>query len=356
MKRSTRLAAASGLALLIAATTAGVTSATSEPVDSSAVPTVELPDLTGEELILYSGRNEQLVQPIIDEFEAATGAVVKVRYGSSAEVGAALLEEGDRTPADVFFSQEVGALGALAKEGLLAPLSEESVARVDERFRPNEGTDWVGVTGRSRVIVYNPELVENPPSGVLELTDPQYEGMTAWVPGNAGFQAFITGFRTQSGDEAVLEWIEAMQANGVQTYEGNGDVLEAVNNGDLPMGLINHYYWARMLNEVGAENMTAQLIFPAGDDPGGLVNATAVGILNGGADNPASQAFVDFLVSDFGQQYFVETTAEYPVVPGIADPAGLPALDELEGPQLDLTDLDSLIATQELLTEAGLLS
>ncbi len=355
MRLTTRAAVATGIAALTALTGVAAASAATEPPASEASETAG-GELDGQELVLYSGRNEELVQPIIDEFEAATGAVVKVRYGSSAEVGAALLEEGDRTPAEVFFSQEVGALGALAKEGMLSPLPDEVVGLVDERFQPAEGNLWVGVTARSRVIVYNPDLVDNPPAGVLDLTDPQYEGMTAWVPGNAGFQAFITGFRVTHGDEAVLEWIKAMQANGVQTYEGNGDVLEAVNNGDLPMGLINHYYWAQLVAEVGLENVNAQLIFPAGDDPGGLVNATAVGILNNGADNPAALAFVEYLLSEEGQTYFATQTQEYPVVDGVADPEGIPPLEELEGPQLDLTDLDSLVATQELLTEAGLLS
>lgn len=352
MRLPTKAVAAAGIAALTVATsvTASATTAPSPP-EAPAVP-----DLSGEELVLYSGRNETLVQPIIDEFEAATGAVVKVRYGSSAEIGAAILEEGDRTPAEVFFSQEVGAVGALAKADLLAPLPDEVIERVDERFRPAEGNLWVGVTARSRVIVYHPDLVENPPAGVLDLTDPQYEGQTAWVPGNAGFQAFITGFRVTHGDEAVLEWIEAMQANGVQTYESNGDVLEAVDNGDLPIGLINHYYWARLVAEVGAENVNAELIFPAGDDPGGLVNATAAGILANGADNPAALAFVEYLLSEEGQTYFATETQEYPVVDGVADPEGIPPLEDLEGPQLDLTDLDSLEATQALLTEAGLLS
>lgn len=339
--------------------------ATSEPSDSTApsdttastASEASLPDLTGETLTLYSGRNEELVQPIIDRFVEETGADVEVRYGSSAEVGAAILEEGDRAPADVFFSQEVGAVGALAKADMLTPLPDEVIERVDPRFAPAEGNLWVGVTARSRVIVYNPDLVETPPAGVLELTEPQYRGMTAWVPGNAGFQAFITGFRVSRGDEAVREWIEGMKANEVQAYESNGDVLEAVNNGDLAIGLINHYYWARMADEVGgADRMTAQLIFPAGDDPGGLVNATAAAILQRGADNPAALAFVEFLVSDEGQQYFVDTTSEYPVVEGIADPVGVPPLADLEGPQLDLTDLDSLVETQTLLTEEGLLS
>lgn len=311
--------------------------------------------LEGTSLTIYSGRNETLVQPIIDAFEEDTGVNVEVRYGGSAEMGAALLEEGEGTPADVFYSQEVGAVGVLAKADLLAPLPADVVQRVGERFRPASNL-WVGVTGRSRVIVYNPDLVPDPPTSVLDLTDERFRGQTGWVPGNAGFQAFITAFRVSAGEEAASEWIKAMQENDVQTYEANDDVLNAVNDGTLPMGLINHYYWARLADELGGDAIKAQLIFPQGDDPGALVNATAVGVTKGGADNPAAQNFVEYLLSDKGQRYFAEVTFEYPLIEGVDDPKGVPALESLAGPKLDLTDLDSLEATQDLLIEHGLLS
>jgi iron(III) transport system substrate-binding protein len=306
---------------------------------------------------LYSGRDEELVGPLVDQFSEETGVEVEVRYGDSAEMAAQLLEEADGTPADVFYSQEVGAVGALAKADLLGELPDEVVDRADERFQPAEGNDWVGVTGRSRVIVYNEDLVDTPPEGVLDLTDPEYADQVAWVPGNAGFQAFVTGFRVSQGEDAAQQWLEDMEANGATTYEGNTEVLEAVEAGDQPIGLINHYYWARTAPEVGGvENMNSTLVFPTGDDPGGLVNATAVGVTPQGEENPAAQQFVEYLLSEEGQQYFVEETYEYPVVDGIEDPEGVPALDELEGPELDLSDLDSLEDTQALLTQVGLLS
>ena len=245
----------------------------------------------------------------------------------------------------------------LETAGLLAPLPADTVTKVPARFRPSAGDQWVGVTGRSRVIAYNPDQVDVVPEGIEDLTDPEYQGEVAWVPRNASFQSFITAFRVSKGGEATRAWLRAMVANDVQTYDSNGDVLEAVNNGDLPIGLINHYYWARMLPEVGgAENMTAQLIFPTGDDPGGLVNATAVALLARAADNPDALEFVEFLLSNEGQTYFATETFEYPLVDGVAGPVGVPALADLAGPQIDLTDLESLEETQALLTDEGLLS
>ncbi len=308
-------------------------------------------------LELYSGRDEELVGPLVEAFEEQSGVKVNVRYGNSAELGAALLEEGERTSAEVFYSQEVGAVGVLAKAGLLSPLPTEVVELVGERFRPKDGTDWVGITGRSRVIVMNPELVDEPPTSVLDLTDPKYKGQVAWVPSNASFQAFITAFRVSQGEDAARQWLEDMKANDAQIYESNGDVLDAVENGTIGLGLINHYYWARMLPEVGgAENMSSELIFPEGDDPGALVNATAAAVTVKGAENPAALEFIEFLLSEEGQRTFVEETTEYPLVTGIEDPENVPPLDELGGPDLDLTDLDSLEKTQQLLTDVGLLS
>jgi iron(III) transport system substrate-binding protein len=309
-------------------------------------------DLAGQSITLYSGRDEELVAPLIEQFTEDTGIEVEVRYGDSAEMGAQLLEEGDKTPADVFYSQEVGAVGVLAEADLLGDLPADVVDLADERFQPAEGTEWVGVTGRSRVIVYNPDLVDAP-AGVEELVEPEYKGKVAIVPENAGFQAFVTGFRVSQGEDAAREWLEGLIANDpITDIESNGDVLEAVEQGDVPIGLINHYYWAR---DERQPDMTSQLAFPAGDDPGGLVNATAAAVMKGSADNAAAVALVEYLLSTEGQTYFVEETFEYPVVDGIDDPVGVPPLDDLQGPEVDLSDLQSLEATQALLQELGLL-
>ena len=304
-------------------------------------------------LVLYSGRDEALVQPLIDAFEQASGITVDTRYGNSAEMGAQLLEEGRATPAEVFYSQEVGAIGVLEHNDLLGTLPAAVLERVGSRFRPADGARWVGVTGRSRVIVVQPDLVDPAPASVLDLTADAYEGSIGWAPANASFQSFITAFRVSRGEAAAREWLDGMIANDPIAYENNTEVLDAVENGDLGVGLINHYYYARALAE--RKEMTSRLVFPKGDDPGGLVNATAVAVLAGAQDSPEALRFVEYLLSEEGQAHFVATTQEYPLVAGIEGPVGMPALASLEGPQLDLTDLESLEETQVLLTELGLI-
>lgn len=351
MHRHTRLASLTLAALLPIAALAGCGSDDGEEATDTTAPASE----EAGSVTLYTGRDEELIAPLIEQFTDDTGIEVEVRYGDSAEMGAQLLEEGAETPADVFLSQDAGAIGVLANADLLADLPDETLDLVDARYRPAEGNAWVGVTGRSRVIVYNPDLVDEVPESVLDLTDPQYEGQVAWAPGNASFQSFVTALRVTEGEDAAKAWLEDMIANGAQSYEKNGEILEAVNNGDIALGLINHYYWARSQPELG-DDLVAELVFPSEGDPGGLVNVTAVGITQPGADNPAAQELVDYLMSEAGQTYFVEETFEYPMIAGVGQPDGVPALEELQGPEIDLTDLDSLEETQTLLSDVGLLS
>lgn len=308
----------------------------------------------GGELVLYSGRDEELVAPLIDAFEEQSGIDVEVRYGNSAELGAALLEEGGNTPADVVYSQEVGALGVLSDNDLLSPLPTQVVDLVDDRFAPAEGTDWVGVTGRSRVLVVNPEVVGEVPDSVDDLTDPQYREQIGWAPSNASFQAFVTAFRVSRGEGPAADWLDAMIENEPQSFESNSDVLEAVDTGELGIGLINHYYWHQLKAEKG-DDVTAELVYLDPADPGALLNVAGVGILASAEDQEAAAKVAAFLVGEEAQRYFAEETAEYPVVAGITSPFDLAPVDASAQAGVDLNDLDSLADTQELLRKVGLI-
>ena len=249
-------------------------------------------------VVVYSGRSEELVAPLFAQFTEETGIPVEARFGDSAELAAQLLEEGDATPAEVFFSQDAGALGAVAAEGLLAPLPEGVAADVPPAYVATDGT-WTGVTGRARVIVYDAEQVaaDAVPQSVLDLTDPAWQGQVAIAPTNASFQSFVTAMRQTEGDEATKAWLEGMVANDVQTYEKNSLIVDAVDAGQAKLGLVNHYYWYEKAAEVGAEAMRAQNSFTADGDPGSLVNVAGVGITEPAATNPNAAAFVAWLLT-----------------------------------------------------------
>jgi iron(III) transport system substrate-binding protein len=305
---------------------------------------------------VYSGREEEIVEPLFEDFEAATGIDVQARFGDSAELAATLLEEGDNSPADVFFAQDAGALGAVAAQGLLAELPEGVLERVDARFR-DPGGRWVGTSGRARVIAYNTDLVAESdlPGEVSGLTDPAWKGLIGIAPTNASFQAFVSAMRLTAGDDETRAFLEGLQANDVRVYEGNSRIVEALATGEIAVGLVNHYYLALLK----ADDPDAPVAnhFLEGGDPGALVNVAGVGIVTGAEHAEAARQLVEFLLSDEGQTFYREEAEEdeYPLVAGIPGPEGLPPLEELQGPDIRLGDLGAALeGTLELIAEVGL--
>jgi iron(III) transport system substrate-binding protein len=312
---------------------------------------------SGEEgsLVVYSGRNEELVGPIIESFEEESGIDVEVRYGDTAELAATILEEGENSPADVFFAQDAGALGAVANRRLLRELPENALDRVEERFRDPNGR-WVGISGRARVVAYNTEALseEDLPDSILDFTDPEWEGKIGWAPTNGSFQAFVTALRLIEGEDVAREWLEGIQANDPKVYENNIAILEGVGSGEVQAGFVNHYYLFRNLEEEG-EDFPARNYYPKNGDPGALVNVAGIGILNSTQNSAEAEEFLNFMLSEEAQWYFADKTFEYPLIPGVPIHEDLVPLSEIETPNIDLGNLDDLEGTLELLRETGAL-
>src|SRR5688500_15425916 len=306
-------------------------------------------------LTVYSGREEELVAPLYEMFTEETGITVDVRYGDSAELAATIAEEGDNTPADVFFAQDAGSLGSVSGEGLLEELSAETLERVDERFRDPESR-WVGTSGRVRVVVYNTdELSEDElPDSIWDYADSEWQGRIGFAPTNASFQAMVTAMRLDAGDEQTREWLEAIVANDPHLYENNIATVEATAAGEVDVGFVNHYYLYGHLQEQPDDPVDNHYL-EAGD-AGALVNVAGAGIL-ASTDKPGmAQQLVDYLLAD-GQAYFATETDEYPLVEGVESDNELPPLTDLHGPDVELGALGGeLEATIELLNSVGLLS
>lgn len=333
------------------------TSPTTQEADSGTTSDPTATDAQSDgSLTVYSGRGEDLVQPLIDQFEQSSGVEVEVRYGGTAEMAAQLLEEGDNSPADAFLAQDAGALGAVAGEGLLVELPQESLELVPETYRSADGT-WVGVTGRARVLVYNEDAVSEDelPASVMELVEPEWRGRVGIAPTNASFQSFVTAMRVQHGDEATRDWLAALADNDPQIRERNGEIVADVDAGTIDVGLVNHYYVYEKAQEdgVAVDDLKAQLHFFPGGDTGALVNISGVGLVGEQPDDDA-QLFVDYLLSQPGQEYFRTETHEYPLIEGVEPEEGLPPLEDLEVPDIDLNDLDDLQTTVQMISEAGL--
>lgn len=316
----------------------------------------DLSDAAKDSLVVYSGRNENLIGPLFRTFTEKTGIKITPRYGDSAELAATLLEEGDRTPASVFFSQDAGALGALQDADRLTALDTAVLDLVPDAYRSSKGY-WVGVSGRARVLAYNTDQVKvaDLPRSILELTRPAYKGKVGFVPTNASFQAFVTGLRVSLGEARARDFLVAFKANDPKVYDRNAQLAEAVDKGEVPFGLLNHYYLYERADELGGyDKLHARNHYFASGDPGGLVNVAGVGVLKGKADTRTA-SLLSFLLGAEAQRYFGEQTHEYPLVSGVAAVGeGLPPLSSLKGPAVDLSELDSLDKTLSLLDEVGL--
>jgi iron(III) transport system substrate-binding protein len=306
-------------------------------------------------LVIYSGRQEALVQPVVDDFQAETGIEVSVRYGNTAQLAAQIIEEGDRTKADVYFSQDGGALGALTKHGMLTELPADVLGLVDPRYRADDGS-WIGTSARARVIVYDPDQLTEAdvPDSVFELTEPQWNGKVGIAPSNASFEAFVTAMRVLHGEDQARRWLKGMAANDVQLFDNNVLILNAAEDGVIALGLINHYYWYEQVAEEGLEAVPARLKFLPGGDPGALVNVAGIGVLATTDREDDAITFVKYLLGTDAQTYFAQDTKEYPLIDGVPIAEGLPPLDSLQSPQLDLSDLDTLEETLQMIEEAGL--
>jgi len=314
---------------------------------SSAVMVMS-PDDAGD-LVIYSGRGESLVGELINRFEQQTGIDVKVRYGNTAGMALAISEEGDRSPADVYYGQDAGALAFLAEEGLTARLPADITAMVDSEFQDDDGR-WIATSGRARVLIISPERVPNPPDSVFDLVDPEWNGRIGWAPTSGSFQAFVTAMRQIHGEVVTEAWLRGMIANDVRVYPKNTPQVQAVGDGELDIGLVNHYYLFRFDADWPAENH-----FTDAGGAGALINVAGVAMLESTTNRANALRFIRFLLSEAGQTYFRDQTNEYPVASGVSARPGLTPLDELNPPSLALTSLSDLEGTLELLQKVGAL-
>jgi iron(III) transport system substrate-binding protein len=319
-----------------------------------AVGTVNATDT--RELIVYSGRSKGLVHPIIKQFEKETGITVKVRYGNTAQLAVALLEEGEKSPADLFWAQDAGALGAVSKQGLFQTLPESILSKVPDKFRNAEGM-WTATSGRARVLAYSPERVktEELPNSIFDLTDAKWKGRVGWAPQNASFQAFVTAMRVLEGEEKAEEWLRGMKANGAKSYPKNTPIIQALAAGEIDLGLPNHYYLMRF-KKSDANFPVEQTFFTSGD-AGNLVNIAGIGVLKSSSHAEEVSSFVQYLLSPKVQQFFISEVFEYPVTDAVIPSEKLLPLDELLKltPEINLEKLDDLEGTLRLLREADIL-
>ena len=312
--------------------------------------------MAGQSITVYSGQHEQTVQALVKDFEAKSGVTVNVRSGDEAELANQVLTEGKASPADVFFAENPPALTTLEEKGLLAKVDAGTLSAVPASDSSAAG-DWVGVSARSAVFAYNTTAVPSAqlPTSVKDLASAAWKGKIGIAPGETDFTPIVTRMIKSDGADATKTWLRGLKANG-KVYSSNEDLIAAVNKGEVAGGVIDHYYWYRMRDEVGTGAVHSALSFFAAGDPGSLADVSGAGILNSGKHQAAAQAFLAYLVSQPAQQIIATSQSyEYPLL------ASVPAakLDKplsAAGPVVPATDLGDGKQALDLLQSLGLLS
>ena len=305
--------------------------------------------------MIYNAQHEELISEVAASFEEKSGLDVELRNGSDLELANQLAAEGESSPADVFLTENSPAMSLVQSEGLFEPLPQQTLDQIPDQYRPDDGS-WTGFAARSTVLFYNTGMAQEGdlPASILELAEPEWEGRVSFSPTGADFQAIVAAVLELEGEAATREWLEGLKENG-EVYDGNNVVLESVNAGEVETGIAYHYYWYRDQEESGEVSDNTQVYFFDGGDPGAFVSVSGAGILAAGEHQEAAQEFLDYLVGVEGQQEIADSYAlEYTLNPEVDLGRGVPSLDDLEPPEVDVSELDGPRVV-ELMQEVGFL-
>jgi iron(III) transport system substrate-binding protein len=279
-----------------------------------------------------------------------------VRYGNTASIVATLLEEGRNSPADVLYLAEPSGWAVLSEAGLLSNLPDNLLEKVDPRFRSSQG-EWVGTSGRSKVVVYNTENIvpeRDLPQSIMDFTDPKWKGRIGWAPTHGEWQILLMAMRIEEGEEAARRWLEGIKANEPETYPNLISIVQAVADGEVDVGFVNHYYVPRFIAEEG-EDFRARNYYLGNGDPGAVIDVAGVAIPQSSNLREAAERFVEYMLDVEAQQYFAQETHEYPLSAGVPPAGDLPPLSSLDPPSIDPGELSELESTQRLLRETGII-
>jgi iron(III) transport system substrate-binding protein len=344
-----RLVLAAGLTLVAGAVLAGCGASGPDPSSS--------PSIT-----LYSGQHQQTVDGLVTAFEKQTGITVSVRNDDEGTLANLIAVQGPNSPADVFYAENSPALEFLQEKGLLAPVPPSTLARIPAQYNSPAG-DWVAISARVSVLIYNPSLIAKSqlPTSVLQLADPKYQGKFALAAGETDFQPIVTSVVKSYGQAAALRWLQGIKSDAAShLLPDNETIANEVNRGQVAFGIINQYYWYRLRAEIGASAMHSQLAYFAPHDPGYVIDVSGAGVLKSSKHQAAAQKFLAFLASQQGQDIIARAggnkqSYEYPLAAGVTTSAPETPFDQLQPNSITIADLGDGSAAIDLLRQAGLL-
>jgi iron(III) transport system substrate-binding protein len=313
---------------------------------------------SGQSITLYNGQHAQTTESLVSAFEKATGITVNVRSDDEDTLADEIVSEGSRSPADVIYTENSPALEYLQGRGLLASVDPSILAATPSRYDSAQG-DWVGVSARVSVLIYNPSLIAESqlPTSILQLADPRYQGDLALAPGETDFQPIVTSVERTYGSAAALTWLEGLKANaGSHIYPDDETIADEVNRGVVAFGVVNQYYWYRMGAELGASNVHSKIAYFAPQDPGYVLDVSGAAVLRSSTHQADAQKFLAFLVSKQGEEIIAHSDSfEYPIASGVSTAQPETPLGELQPNSITIPELGDGSAAVSLMQQAGLL-
>jgi iron(III) transport system substrate-binding protein len=309
-------------------------------------------------ITLYSGQHEQTTQSLVDAFEKQTGIKVNVRYNDEDSFADEIVAEKAHPVADVFYTENTPALQYLQDQGLLASADSSTLAKTASKYNSATG-DWVGVSARVSVLIYNPSLISKSqlPTSVLQLADAKYQGKLAFAAGETDFQPVVTSVARTYGQATAAKWLDGIKANaGQHVYPDNETIADEVNRGAVAFGVVNQYYWYRLRAELGASNVHSKITYFAPRDPGYVLDVSGAGILKSSKNKADAQKFLAFLVSKTGQEVIAHSISfEYPLDDGVQTVAAETPFSQLQPNPITIADLGDGSTAIALLRKAGML-
>jgi iron(III) transport system substrate-binding protein len=309
-------------------------------------------------ITLYNGQHEQTTDKLVAGFEKQTGITVKVRNDDEDVFDDQILTEGSHSPADVIYTENTPALEFLQEHNLLAPVDASTLAKTPSKYNSPQG-DWLGVSARVSVLIYNPSLISASqlPKTALAMADPQYKGKLAIAPGETDFQPIVTSMIKQYGTARTLTWLKALKSNaGSHSYPDNETISSDVNSGKVAFGVINQYYWYRLGAEIGTSHLHSQITYFAPHDPGYVLDVSGAAVLAGSKNQAAAQQFLAYLNSKAGQEIIATSESfEYPIASGVTRGGPETPFDKLQPNPIDLAQLGDGQAAVNLMKQAQLL-
>jgi iron(III) transport system substrate-binding protein len=310
-------------------------------------------------LTLYNGQHVQTTDALVAGFEAVNPDIkVVVRNDDEDTFDAEIVAEGARSPADVFYTENSPALEYLQQRGLLAKVDPSTLAHTPSRDSSPDG-DWVGVSARVSVLIYNPSLITKAdlPTSVLQLADPKYKGKLAFAQGETDFQPIVTSVLSAYGKTRTLAWLNGIKANASgHIYPDNETIADEVNRGVVAFGVVNQYYWYRMQAEIGESHMHSLITYFEPHDPGYVVDISGAGILKSSKHQATAQKFLAFMVSAKGQEIIAHSLSfEYPIASGVVTSQPETPYNDLQPYPINIAQLGTGAAAIALLQEVQLL-